>query len=52
MFQHCMKGWNTTQPATVPASSTVALRNSTSGLKSAMKTVSTNDQFVARHKHS
>lgn len=39
-FQHCMKGWNTNQPSAMPASSNIALRDSTTGLKAAMKTVS------------
>jgi len=38
--QHCMKGWNTNQPSTMPSSSNIALRDSTAGLKTAMKTVS------------
>ena len=40
MLQHCLKGWNTTQPAMVPASSNIALRDATTGIKSSMKTVS------------
>ncbi|XP_045162569.2 uncharacterized protein LOC123527278 isoform X2 [Mercenaria mercenaria] len=38
LSQHCLKGWNTTQPAMVPASSNIALRDSTTGIRSSMKT--------------
>ncbi|XP_060593933.1 uncharacterized protein LOC132748361 isoform X2 [Ruditapes philippinarum] len=38
LSQHCLKGWNTTQPAMVPASSNIALRDATTGIKSSMKT--------------
>ncbi|WAR15556.1 MIIP-like protein [Mya arenaria] len=36
--KHCMMGFNTSKPAMVPASSNIALRDATSGIKSAVRT--------------
>ncbi|KAL4221518.1 hypothetical protein ACF0H5_019775 [Mactra antiquata] len=38
LSEHCQKGYNSIQPSMVPASSNIALRDSTKGVKSAMKT--------------
>ncbi|XP_052819748.1 uncharacterized protein LOC128245583 isoform X2 [Mya arenaria] len=38
LSKHCMMGFNTSKPAMVPASSNIALRDATSGIKSAVRT--------------
>lgn len=47
LSQHCLKGFNSTQPSKMPATTSVALRDSTRGIKSAVKTTLDNAESLA-----